>query len=273
MLIQITNMCHEGCRHCLQASTPNGEHMTFDTFKNAVKFGAFLKIQTFVISGGEPTEHPQLLEFCQWLDKYLGKTNTAFTITSNGTWYPDKKDQIAKLASLRHYAGMQIYTNKQWYKDYDFIMSQRSDFEQMGKMFFDTEPIFMQDLGRARSDEEAQKCVSENPYFMSCLNGHLLARQSPFPKDFGKFAFSSMHSCKPCVDYQGNVHLSESRLCPSFGNVNTDMMLAIFQAMKQSKPCLQCRLGRKFSESTTLSICKAKAVLGIPLVPIEKHVS
>ena len=164
MLIQITNMCHEGCRHCLQASTPNGEHMTFDTFKNAVKFGLFLKIQTFVISGGEPTEHPQLLEFCQWLDKYLGKTKTAFTITSNGTWYPEKKDQIAKLASLRHYVGMQVYTNKQWYKDYDFIMSHRLDFEQMGKMVFDSEPIFMQDLGRARGDEEAQKCVSENPY-------------------------------------------------------------------------------------------------------------
>ena len=63
MLNQITNMCHEGCRHCLQFSTPQGQHMTFETFKDAIKFGIFLDIKTFVISGGEPTEHPHLLEY------------------------------------------------------------------------------------------------------------------------------------------------------------------------------------------------------------------
>ena len=165
---------------------------------------------------------------------------------------------------------MQVYTNKTWYRDYDFIMSKKDDITTIPKVFVDSEPLYMQDLGRAKNDPEAQKCVTENPYHMSCLNGHLIAKQSPSPKNFGEYAMAGKSNCKPCVDYLGNVHLSESRHCPSFGNVSKDLLLSLFKSMKESRPCLQCRLGRKYAESTDLAICKTKVVLGIPLFPSNK---
>ena len=32
MLIQITNRCHMGCKHCMQDASPKGKHMTDETF-------------------------------------------------------------------------------------------------------------------------------------------------------------------------------------------------------------------------------------------------
>lgn len=74
MLIQVTNKCHEGCAHCLQDSLPNGYEMSDETFKNALKFGHFLGLSDYMISGGEPTEHSDL--------KHLLKLFELFSIIS-----------------------------------------------------------------------------------------------------------------------------------------------------------------------------------------------
>ena len=90
MLIQITNRCQEGCRHCLQNSLPDGPHMTVVMFKRTLAFGKFLRCMTYVISGGEPTEHPQFYDFCKMLNNFISKNGNkaAFTVVSNGMWYP-----------------------------------------------------------------------------------------------------------------------------------------------------------------------------------------
>lgn len=96
MLIQITNKCHEGCAHCMHCSNPNGEHMSEATFKNALRFGQFLGASAYIITGGEPTEHPQFSEFCQYLDRFVkqSKTPGGFTVTSNGTWTQTNSERL-----------------------------------------------------------------------------------------------------------------------------------------------------------------------------------
>ena len=68
--------------------------------------------------------------------------------------------------------------------------------------------------------------------------------------------------CKPFVDYKGNVHLSESHLCPSFGNVNNNYWLEIFNNLREAKPCCKCALGKKFLESQDIKIQVARNLLG-----------
>lgn len=261
MLIQITNRCQEGCRHCLQNAMPDGPLMTESTFRKAIEFGRFLKCPLYVITGGEPTEHPQFLEFCKMLNRLISK-EAVFTVTSNGMWYPDQKDMVEKLSRLKSFAGMQVYSNPKWYKDYDFIMAHKTEIESINKVSISNETIYMQDLGRACQDKDAQAEVAKNPYFMSCVNGHLLFRQ-----------MSSLHRmrgmspkgtyCKPMVDYKGDVHLSESCLCPSFGNVDTDLFMQIFSQLRNAKPCLKCAGGKRFIQSVRPDIMAAKAVIGI----------
>ncbi len=38
MLIQITNRCHMGCKHCMQDATPKGKHMNDETFEQVMDF-------------------------------------------------------------------------------------------------------------------------------------------------------------------------------------------------------------------------------------------
>ncbi len=158
MLIQITNQCHEGCPHCMQDSNPDGKQMDFFTFKRAVQFGAFLGCSIFVISGGEPIEHLMFLEFCQYLNQFImdNKLNAVISVTSNGTWFPDKTPMIKELAKLQYFAGMQVYTNRKWYKDAEFIISHKEEINAIPKVHVDTTDIMsMQDLGRAKNNGQA----------------------------------------------------------------------------------------------------------------------
>lgn len=104
----------------------------------------------------------------------------------------------------------------------------------------------MQDLGRAKNNGQAQKEVADNRHYMSCLNGHLLFKQVNPTRKLKGLDHQPGIMCKPCIDYKGDVHLSESCNCPSFGNVNDDYMLDIFNNLRESKPCCKCALGQKW---------------------------
>ena len=266
MLIQITNKCHEGCAHCLQCSNPEGHHMDETTFKNALRFARFLGVSIFVLSGGEPTEHPQFYDFCEMLNHFIksSKTRSGFSITSNGTWFPDRIDEMKKLAKLDSYIGMQVYTNPKWYKDADYILNHKEEIESIPKVTVETTDIrSMQDLGRARNNEAAQRQIATNPYYMSCLNGHLVFKQIDQIRRLSGLDVRPGIMCKPMIDYQGNVHLSESCLCPSYGNVNDDYFIKLFKNLQEAKPCCKCALGKKFLTSEDVKIQVSRNLLGL----------
>ncbi|GAY29907.1 radical SAM protein [Prevotella sp. MGM2] len=66
--------------------------MDMTTFKNALRFARFLGVSSYIITGGEPTEHPQFYEFCEALNRFIkgSKVVGGFSITSNGTWFPER---------------------------------------------------------------------------------------------------------------------------------------------------------------------------------------
>jgi len=263
MLIKLTSKCSMMCAHCMEDAREVGGMMTLDTFKQAVKFGVYIGNAHFALSGGEPTENEQIIEMCEWLDVATGCN---FTIVSNGTWLKDerKRQYVEWITRLHSYLGMQVYTNKQWYKDYDYVVSHKHEYERYNKVIVDIDtPIFMQDLGRARTNPEAQREVEQNPHFMSCLNTVLTAIQITDPREFGISMMLHRQFCKPSVDCEGNVHMSESRLCPSVGNVCTDNFADIWQRMREFRPCGHCKQYRKFLDSPRADIAAARALMGL----------
>lgn len=184
MLIKLTSKCSMMCPHCMEDAQVTGTMMTIETFKQAVKFGTYIGNAHFALSGGEPTENEHITEMCEWLDLATGCN---FTIVSNGTWLKDerKRQRVEWISRLRSYIGMQVYTNKQWYKDYDYVVNHKHEYERYNKVIVDIYThIFIQDLGRAKTNPEAQKEVDANPHFMSCLNTVLTAIQVPDPQEF-----------------------------------------------------------------------------------------
>lgn len=265
MLFQITNTCYEECPHCMDCSKPNEPHALLELLPYVANFFSFLDPHILVISGGEPTTHPDFVRICE----YFGFAGIPFTITSNGTWVfdEDKRKQFEHVVRLPNYVGAQIYTDKRFYRSYDKIKEHKEYFESLkGVVFEDTNlGMAMMDFGRAKTYAPAQQIIDEQNYAMGCVNSTLIAHQSKTIQAFRnnvRMALNRMF-CKPLVDVNGNVHMSESWLCPSVGNVKDDYMMEIFKNMQQFTPCKRCRNYDKFMKSDNPQHIAARKVLGL----------
>ena len=263
----ISNRCDEGCPHCLQDSREDGGLMSLETFCEAIELAAQMDCHMILITGGEPTENPQMEAMLQRLDQIGRRAKMGFTILTNGTWIEDdeKRRMMWRISRMKTYLGMQVYTNRKWYQDYDFIEDWKTELEQIpGCKVDDTSPIFMQDLGRARNNAEAQQEVERNPYRCSCLTVALAARQIRDPFDFIPTLEQQGKFCKPLIDMDGNIHMSESRLCPSVGNVCEDSMSEIYRRMREFRPCMRCKNSRNLFKDDDPRMPQVRAILGIP---------
>ena len=70
MLIQITNTCHMLCPHCMQRSDAQQRHMSMETVEQCARHAEELGVMAVMISGGEPTEHPQFKEIVKRFLKF-----------------------------------------------------------------------------------------------------------------------------------------------------------------------------------------------------------
>lgn len=259
----ITNKCLEGCPHCMECSNPNGAMMDARTFVKAVKFSDFIGCRVITVSGGEPTLHPQFYEFCKMLNFVYKKT---FTIVSNGTWIDNAEivEQVRRICRFENFTGMQVYTNKLFYKDYEKIKANENNFRSIStKILVDYSQIRgMKDLGRAKNYDVAQKMSAESGYFQSCLNASLVVKQVQRPIQYGTILEMTAHQfCHPMVDFNGDVHLSESWLCQSCGNVSDQPFNTIWNSMVGYRPCGKCKDYQRFCESMRPDIIKAKEIL------------
>jgi MoaA/NifB/PqqE/SkfB family radical SAM enzyme len=255
----------------MESSIVDGKHMDIGTFRRAVVFAKFIGSNSIIVSGGEPTTHPDFFMFCKALNDVY---QMLFSVVSNGTWclesswnddIPKIERQIRRMCSdFKYFVGMQVYTNKLFYKDYDKIHEKKPFFDSFGgKVKLDESPIrSMQDLGRARICDVAQNMCDESKYHMSCLNAALIAKQVRCPQFYGwTIELKANQFCHPMVDFNGDVHLSESWHCQSVGNVNTDIFSDIWDKIKAYKPCGECKGCQRFFKSDDPNIIHARKII------------
>lgn len=275
MLIQITNHCTLGCPHCLQESSENSCHMTEETFKKALEFGRWSGCWRYNISGGEPTEHPEFEHFINILSEYIEKVNMpiseypVFTIETNGEWARDvfKTNSIKRVLKERRLEVLQVSSFKGLYKNFDFIQKYKKKIEALSpKVRVVTCGIIsMQDLGRASKSGKPfiEKAIEENKYNVSCLNGCFVSKQTDDIVSLNYSFFQGNQTCKPFIDWKGDVHWSESICCPSYGNVLIDDFDVIWDNLRKAVPCGKCRLYKKLLDSTDPKIMFARNLMGI----------
>lgn len=241
----------------MQSSSADGGMMDWGIFEQVVAFAERNLPLVTTLSGGEPTEHPMLLDMC----KVLQSKGLDFTICSNGMFLKDnaKVKVVSEILKMNHCIGLQIYSHRDFYKDYDFISRQRF---KNKKICLTLSPILaMQDLGRAKTSEKAQEYIRKHNHHVSCLNGSLIARQTSSMAEFIAMLNSSMKFCNPLIDIEGNIHLSESWHCPSIGNV-FESDAVVFERMHAFKPCGGCGLyQRLFVDDARLE--KARQILDL----------
>lgn len=81
--VSLTNKCNLKCKYCFVAHSHRGQgHMKKSTFHKLIENIKELKTKRVFFAGGEPTIHPEFIEFCEII-----KENIPFpTIISNGQW-------------------------------------------------------------------------------------------------------------------------------------------------------------------------------------------
>ena len=65
VLVDITTRCNMTCGHCMWSRTQQGEDMTEEVFRAALKMAPVRGYGTFSFGSGEPTVHPQFWKFIE----------------------------------------------------------------------------------------------------------------------------------------------------------------------------------------------------------------
>ena len=246
MIIQITNRCHMGCRHCMQNSSASGKYMTEAMFEDVLSFVKESRPLVVSVSGGEPTEHHNWERFTKEL---LHVRSIAFVnLLTNGSWIEDDRKRLAIAGLIRENKGrfkVQVYSHPDYYRDHEWTVAHEAQFRSIGCLTDFRSPIFMQDLGRARKN--CQEEVAASDHVPSCINSHLIAIQTRSMQQFLSAAAQAGKFCRPLIDPNGDIHMSESWLCPAVAHVS-DGVAAAFQKMQQSRPCGKCRLYKNFEQ-------------------------
>lgn len=246
MLIQITNRCHMMCPHCMQNSNARGKHMKEKTFNQVLDFVRETQPLFVSVTGGEPTEHPEWLQMTNALLAFPSVKVLAFI--TNGAWIEDKEERLKMARLIRESHGrvkVQVYSNPKYYQDHEWTVEHKALFRGIGCITDFESPIFMQDLGRARKN--CQEEVKDSDHVPSCINSHLLAMQARSLNHFLVMAAMAGKFCRPLIDPDGNIHMSESWLCQKVAHVS-DGADEAFRKMKMSRPCKGCRLYQNFEK-------------------------
>lgn len=290
MLIQITNTCTFGCPHCLQASGPTPQHMPLGLFKNALILSKMAKCQFLMISGGEPTDHP---DWENYLDLACNNADCQVVMfITNGKWLGTDKEDIV-LDKLRKHPLLfiQVTSDPRYYPDWSrktiserFHLFEEKCGDELGMCHVDSllgshgfsrvalirEINDLKALGRAAEVKTLRKVARACHSTTSCAASALIAAQAK--GDFIStisFLEKTMKWCRPLVDWRGGVHWSESWLCPSFFTIpshlllDEPMFLQISEAASAWRPCGKCEDYQKLLTKTDPKYVKAREILGI----------
>jgi len=229
MLLKITESCTMGCTHCINDAKPCDRHMTEETLVDAVKFMIENgPVRHIVLSGGEPTEHPEfaaMVAKLMWKLKYNPRIQNqnsfcAVTITTNGFWcidHPDTMDKLTRLSSDKVVLLWQVSTDKRFYPK-ELNLTKKVWRKPNVTLCTDcVEALYPQ--GRARNMQyqaKASKCfnlraITKQLYDRS-HNVTLAAIINYMEACARKF-------CTPAIHYDGSIGLGESDLCPAAASI------------------------------------------------------
>ena len=217
MLIFITNRCHMGCVHCMDDCKPEGEDMSFSTFQDAVEFSLTRALPTpLMISGGEPTEHPQFQQFVGYAIQKIQELPTPIPllILSNGQWLSEHTGFLKSLDDLNlPWIGVQVVIDDRYYPTHvdEGILSQYKCVKLCQGV------IQIYPIGRAKDNHLPWQAKASK-----CFNVRAAVKQlHPASYQDLTLRYSIAHNkfCSPNIGINGELRLGESFLCPACSTI------------------------------------------------------
>lgn len=267
MLVELTYACNMGCTHCLSDCKPNGEHMSIDTFKDVLKFMVNHTIPTWMFSGGEMFEHPEILTMLDMIESaHKDICNTIhmrlpITFITNGRELVRNKTIYNAVADMQKRLGkscvlIQVTDDPRFYPDP--LSDKEKYWLKKLNAIVNTVPNNPNDKtsclypqGRALTNFPDANWNTIGP---KCANCILIAKciliknyvskttqtaSSPFT-ELVNYLFSIHKFCTPVIAPNGDIKIGESALCPAVANIyQTDT--EIMKGIRHCK-CHQCTI-------------------------------
>lgn len=250
MLIEITYACKMGCSHCFSSCTPDGEYMSKETFSDALDFLIKYNIPTWIFSGGEMFEHPQILELLKILETKWNKVNHQFplTFTTNGRELVRNKEIYKAVSSLqkkygKKYVLIQVTDDERYYpesltdKEVYWLKKLNAIVEGVPATSDDKDKC-LYPQGRALENFSEKNWNTKAP---KCVNCKLLVKQGI--DSMNGIVYTLMRNakfCTPVIAPGGSIKLGESAHCPPCASIYDDEE-TIIEKMKNFN-CHACKI-------------------------------
>lgn len=209
MLIRVTNRCTMGCKHCMiDASGPDGGHMSLDTLRQALAFARACKARVLTISGGEPFEHPEIASVLRMCAEFQVRTATVVTVCSNGTFaFDEEKFELADRCGL----VVQVTNDKRYYGRDLWLIKHKFD---RPLMCFEDQIRVIGPCRRTR--ENGIPATRLSPM---CYNLRSAVRAVGFEKALNALEAYGKY-CTPSVNIDGGIVAGEADTCVRIGDVS-----------------------------------------------------
>lgn len=224
MLIRITNHCTAGCSHCMiDASGPNGAHMSADTFAKALRLTHALGSRVVVVSGGEPTDHPDYALFLAHIAALATPLDPHIAIlATNGLFAldPAKLSEVAQVAR-RTGTGVQVTSDPRFYSRN--LSPVRHLFDQPGWAFVGQLGGQLFPCRRVRENRLVEQGHATKAY-PACVNLVLNVKYGGMALlDVVQGLQLAGRACSPSINVDGSVRLGESDTCLKIGTVDSSV--------------------------------------------------
>jgi hypothetical protein len=193
----------------MEAAVPNGSHMSMEMFVKALDFIDRNKFMFVMLSGGEPTDHPQFCEFVKTAKAKLGSEPLRVLVLSNGLFWANERRREEYLALN---VNFQIINDPEYYP----IRVDRIDHPRV--LYDDKIMAPITPLGRAITLSRKPKASRMSPL---CFNLRSATRQL---KDFQKAVLLLRQAgkmCTPSIKEDGAIVAGESCFCHYLGHVES----------------------------------------------------
>jgi hypothetical protein len=204
----------------MEESIPNGSHMSMETFEKALQFSKKIEsgspYNLLLLSGGEPTEHPDIL---QMLDRCI-KNDFLVLLLTNGLWLAD---QLLREKILGKDVLIQVTNDPRFYpKSPPLVVN--------SKITYIDSLTHLIPLGRFKNKTHSELPMKTSP---NCFNLRSITRQmNPAQGDVRTalgilrirvMSGSMSGHCSPAISVDGTIVAGESRNCHAIGTVDSSM--------------------------------------------------
>lgn len=204
MLIRITDSCRMGCSHCMVDAKPSGSHMSEQTYQDALHLTARLGLPIVLLSGGEPADHPRVIDMI----RTAKKSGMHVQLLSNGMFLGE--DPARRMAILDLVDSVQVTNDPRYYP-------KRIEHYEHPKVAFERRLRQLSPFGRAAGSRE---CSRQAPL---CFNLRSLTRALGSVELAVWELARRMRFCVPSINTDGSVVCGESPSCSPVGHASDSL--------------------------------------------------